>query len=998
MLRTGDSVTVRERPWRVVSAESIPPNQMVVRLDALDGDEPRACTVVSPPDEVVSLPLEAPRLHPQAFDSLQSWLDAHRLVSLAAVRDDGLASGARWGRVQLSAFQLEPTLALLARPRPRLLVADDVGLGKTIEAGLAMLELLARRRIRNILVVTPAGLVSQWHAELRDKFDLDFQVIADASDLADAQTSLPAGLSPWEAFPRVLTSMDFIKRITVQRRALARRWDLVVVDEAHALAESGTTQNPYATQRTRLGRALRENAKGLLLLTATPHNGHEHSFLSLLELVDEAHATLEGDSADVRRRVGRAMVRRMKAQIMTRDGQGQLVRKFPLRHVQGIPVSRDDAGYRAVLAKVSAYCSRTARDAGGTEEAELVGFAMQIVKKRALSSRRALEQTIASRIDALKGERGREEAPERAEIRELRSDLPLPEQQAERLAQRILRSAVPPDEKRRKAELRKLKDVSKLLDGLPPGDPKVAALLAELRSALGADPGEKVIVFTEYLDTLVCLEQALEAVPELAGRWVVLRGGLSSRERLRRQERFHSDDVRVLLATDAASEGLNLQRRCRRVIHFELPWNPNRMEQRNGRVDRYGQAREPEIRYLFHPDSPEEDVLHRLVGKIEAMLSDRVSTPDILGVVAGLQDLEDGLVELDSESPDAAERATRLVRVFDDRAQEFDRNVRPILAASGGITTDELPEHLRGADPLLPDDEQLEAIAQRALGPAAMKAGGAGMFRLEIPLRWRGPGVAAVYPQATFRRSVAVAAPREVEFITPLHPLARALVDDAHRRLAQPAGGSAGAPARRLAARLVTRGQAPSVAFTFLGAIQGGDGPVEEPLITVRVGLDGQVLPEGQDEVVWQDVVGAGTPRLPEVVQAMAPHFDRLRDAASAEAHARLRRRSEAIRSRRSKLCVTLREELARDLADRLLELEKEARRRRGELEADTGQLRMFGAGGEVRQRNAETARKAAQHVADERARELEAYARIDEPAAPRALAALVLAPEGWPT
>ncbi len=998
MLHVGDRVTVRERPWRVTRAEPVAPGQIVAGLEALDDDAPRTCTVVSPPDDIVQLDPEGPRLHPQAFDSIQAWLDAHRLLGLTTVRDDGLVTGARWGRVQLSGFQLEPTLALLTRPRPSLLVADDVGLGKTIEAGLAMLELLARRRVRRILIVTPAGLVAQWQAELLDKFNLEFRVIADAADLSDAQTALPAGLSPWDAYPRVLTSIDYLKKQTVQRRALAQRWDLVVVDEAHALAESGTTRNPYATQRTRLGRELRDHSKGMLLLTATPHNGHVHSFRSLVALVDPAHATFAGEPEDVRRRVDHAMVRRMKAQITTRDAQGRVVRKFPVRHVRGLPVRSDVADYRSVLAKVSAYCSKTAREAGDSEDAELVGFAMQIVKKRALSSRRALERTVASRLDALKKEKAREEAPERGEIRELRSDLPLPEAQAERLAQRVLRSAVPQDEKRRKSEVRKLTDVARLLASLPAGDPKIAALIAELRAVLAADPAEKVIVFTEYLDTLESLQEAFEAAPELKGRWVVLRGGLGSRIRTARQEEFERDDVRVLLATDAASEGLNLQRRCRRVIHFELPWNPNRLEQRNGRVDRYGQTREPEIRYLFHPESPEEDVLHRLIEKIEAMVASRVSTPDILGVVAGLQELEAGLVDLDAEADDVAMRATRLVRIFEDRTHEFERDVQPILGAAmaGSITTEELPERLRDAGPLLADDLQLEAIAMRALGAAAVKVVGTGIFRIEVPLRWRGPGVAQVYPRATFRRSVAVASARDVEFITPMHSLARALAEDAHRRLLQAFADAPGLPARRCAVRAAPPGAAPGVAFTFLGSIQGGDGLVEEPLHVVRMTLAGNVLPDDGGVDVMADVTAGTTPPIAKVVEAITPAFDELLAKATAEARLRLRARTEALRAQRATLSRTLREEVKRDLNDRLREIELDARRRRGELEADTGQARLFPSDGDVQRRGPETALRAARQVAEERERDLEVYARIDEPAPPRPLGVLVFAPEGW--
>jgi SNF2 family DNA or RNA helicase len=155
-------------------------------------------------------------------------------------------------------------------------------LGKTIEAGLCLLELLVRGRAERVLVAVPPGLIPQWEEELLERFGLAFTVVENAAGLAREQTWLPAGVSPWELpRARIITSLEYLKKDEVRRRALAKPWDLVIVDEAHALAESGSPENPYRTRRTRLGEALRDSARGLLLLTATPHNGYPHSFRSL---------------------------------------------------------------------------------------------------------------------------------------------------------------------------------------------------------------------------------------------------------------------------------------------------------------------------------------------------------------------------------------------------------------------------------------------------------------------------------------------------------------------------------------------------------------------------------------------------------------------------------------------------------------------------------------------------------------------------------------------
>ncbi|MEW6750145.1 MAG: DEAD/DEAH box helicase [Candidatus Latescibacterota bacterium] len=301
---------LRDRPWRVTKVVGAGVGRSVVEAEALDDDHPRHLAVAVPPEEPHPLLPEDLVFERSDVDSVSAWVTAHRLLSHTLVRDTALVAGARFGRVALEAYQLAPALRLLAKPRPSLLVADDVGLGKTIEAGLAMLELMARRRADRILVVTPSGLLDQWQDEMWEKFGLQFWLLDNAAGVSRAQTDLPAGVSPWDALPRVLTSIDFLKKDTVRARALRKRWDLVIVDEAHALAEAGSPDNPYQTQRTWLGLALRQASRGLLLLTATPHNGYSHSFRSLRELVEPTLATLQGPHDRLARRIDQALIRR----------------------------------------------------------------------------------------------------------------------------------------------------------------------------------------------------------------------------------------------------------------------------------------------------------------------------------------------------------------------------------------------------------------------------------------------------------------------------------------------------------------------------------------------------------------------------------------------------------------------------------------------------------------------------------------------------------------
>jgi len=995
-LAPNDRILLRDRPWRVHKVTAVADGYRLLEVEALDGDQPAFLSVAIPPEEPVPLPSEALEFDLRQLDSFSAWSRAHRILATTLVRETGLLSGARFGRVLLEAYQLAPTLRVLSKPRPSLLIADDVGLGKTIEAGLAMLELMARGRAKRILIVTPPGLMDQWRDELFDKFGLTFKIIGNASDLAQAQTELPAGVSPWDALPRVITSLDFIKKETVRNRALRKRWDLVIVDEAHALAESGTPENPYQTQRTRLGRALREASRGLLLLTATPHNGYAHAFRSLLELVEPTLATFYGAPQDRERRIESARIRRMKSQIKRRLPDGREEPVFPPRTVSGIPVTQMTEPEKELLRKVASYCSRVARQAAGTDQAELVGFAMQIVKKRALSSRAALAKTLEHRLEALQNEEAREEPPDRAELRDYQADLPLSEAATERTARRILRSAIPVDERRREAEVRSLREIQRLLRRLGDRDPKIEALLEELRRIHSEDPSEKVIVFTEYRDTLEAIRERLEREPDLAGCYVILTGGLTRRQRLVRQEQFARPEVRVLLATDAASEGLNLQHHCRRLIHFELPWNPNRLEQRNGRVDRYGQTREPIIRYLYYPDSPEDDVLATLIEKIERMAKDRISTPDILGVRTGKGEFEEGLVRLDPEGPDVAKQKQALVRLFEDRTEEFIRNVQPMLAASGLVSEEQerILKLLNTSEPLLPDDSELEKIVLESLGGGATPVTSReGIYRIEVPLAYRSEGVAAVYPAVTFRRSVAVRyRADEMEYITPLHPLVRALAADARRRLLQVYPSARGLPPRRLAARTVDPEEPPSVLFTFLAVIQGGGGLLEEQLLAVRVGIHGQILgdPEGNLRLLNADNPG-DVPRE-RLEQLFAGSFESLREEACKEAARWASNRAEALRRQRAEQAAILRRDLEIDSADRLQEIAEEERQARGLID-DRGQMRLFGEedppnGGFVARRAAvETYQK-------QRLEEIAEFERVEDPSPPRPLGALFLVPD----
>lgn len=934
-----------------------------------------------PPDEFEPLPEPAPSLDRRALTPLTHWRTLHNALQLQTL-PDGQYAAFVGARISPEPYQFAPLARLLSGPRRGLLIADDVGLGKTIEAGVCLLELIARGVGRRILLVVPPGLIPQWQDEMWDKFGLQFEPIENSAALDRAQTAVSEGLQPWAYFDRVITSTEYLKRRDVYASALAHPWDVIVVDEAHYLAESGTPANPYSTARTRLGPKLREASRTLILLTATPHNGYRHSFRSLLELVEPAEATLHGRIEDVRRRIGRTMIRRLKPQIAKTTEDGRVGPAFPVR----LPVGRIEVRNltdeeREIFRLVTDYCAKTIKSAEGTEEADLVSFAMQIVKKRMLSSRAALKQTVENRLAAL-GSRQPEEPPKRAELRELQSDLPLSESQAERTAQRVLRTAIAREARRREAEKRQLRTIKRLLDqvaGRP--DPKMTALIADLERDVLSVPGEKAIVFTEYRDTLASLREAFLAHPVLRGAYAELTGGLSPRQRQQRIARFHEPGCRVLLATDAASEGLNLQERCCRLYHVELPWNPNRLEQRNGRIDRHGQTRPPIIRYLFYPDSPEDRVLDRLVQRIAAMHDDRVSTPDILGILEGSR-LEEVLGRIESRE-DGAQKGDTLMRLFETRQQEFTNQIAPILLGAPPNDSPLPYADAVSADPLIEDDRAFEQTMRDVLGAHLRPGTIAETWRLDVPRHLQGPGVQSRYDCATFRRSVAVRYPADqVEFIHRLHPLAQAIAEHAWQELTLE-------PARnRFAARIAVRrhpiATEPLALFTFLERQSHPKGVVFGIPITAA----GDLLEQGVARALLDDHgdTPAGEVSWPECERVFTGNFAALQEQATEAARRHLRQILERERARRAELAQVLRDEAASYKADRLAEIDEQEQAERAGAREQTELFREAATNWQARRAAVET------HY-QRRLNEIDDFASVPEPAEPQALGVLLVFP-----
>lgn len=619
----GQLVTVRNRPWIVAEVD----RSSVASSDPhiATGRAQHLITLISVEDDardeelrvIWELELGAV-VHEQqdlpdpsnGFDhpeSLDAFLDAVRWGAIASADKTALQAPFRSG-IEIAPYQLDPVVRALSMPRTNLLIADDVGLGKTIEAGLVMQELMLRHRARTMLIVCPASLTLQWRDEMRDKFGLDFRVV-DGALLKDLRRSRGLYANPWSHYPRLIVSVDWLKRSRPMRllRELLppvprypRAFDLLVVDEVHTCAPSGRGVYPVDSMRTAAIRALAPHCEHRLFLSATPHNGYPESFTALLELLDDqrfARGVMPSQE-----QLARVMVRRLKRELPPKwDGRPL----FPERRLDYLEVDHTDTE-REAHEKLIRYAQSRARGAASARAAA-ADFVISLLKKRLFSSPKAFAETIDIHLLTMKAKDDAftKEAERAADEKLLRPLILALDEAAEddeaygsaaEAALVAARQLMRPFTAEERELLEQLLSWARKAQDRP--DSKFTAFRTWLDPLVRPDgelSNERVIIFTEYRDTQRWLQEQLLAARYPVDSIALLHGGQDRDERERIKTEFTEppsadNPVRILLATDAASEGINLQRYCHRVVHWEIPWNPNRLEQRNGRVDRHGQS------------------------------------------------------------------------------------------------------------------------------------------------------------------------------------------------------------------------------------------------------------------------------------------------------------------------------------------------------------------------------------------------------------------------
>lgn len=614
----GELVTVRGQKW-VVSNVDQAGSTLVTLQSVEDGRYDDALEVIweVEPGRAVLPAGDLPPVERGGFDrpeQLAAFLDAVRWSAVTSADVKTLQSPFRSG-VAIEDYQLEPVARALDAPRVNLLLADDVGLGKTIEAGLVALELLLRHRAKRVMVICPAGLTTKWRDEMAEKFGLDFTVI-DSEQCALVRRLHGSAANPFQIYPLTIVSLPWLRGQKAQRLLSEvlppggpgerRVFDLLILDEAHHVAPAAPKQ-AYAvdSQQTKLIRGLAPHFTHRLFLSATPHNGYLASFTALLEIVDDQRFA-RGVQPD-RKAQDEAVVRRLKTEIHNADGSLRFRRRNSMAVAVRYP--EEEREVHALLERFAALRRQRIRQERGRRAADLVTL---LLKKRLFSSPAAFAHTVSVYRETLAAKartaRDRELDETHAWLEEFEDfvedldDEQLAAAEDEALDRsRVLQPGAEDDEA---TLLERMEQWAVSHKARP--DAKAAALIEVLRSicldAAGDWNDERVVVFTEYRDTQDWLVALLRQHGLGGDRVAILHGGLTTDEREQLRLGFQKEPaehpVRILVATDAASEGIDLQNHCHRLVNYDIPFNPNKLEQRIGRVDRYGQRFDPEIRHF----------------------------------------------------------------------------------------------------------------------------------------------------------------------------------------------------------------------------------------------------------------------------------------------------------------------------------------------------------------------------------------------------------------
>ena len=734
----GQLVEVRRRQWvvaEVVASEPInsgyPPQHMLT-LSSIDedglGEELQVVWEIEPGAHVIEKAGLPEITGYDDADRLDAFLDAVRWGA-ATNADRGFLQAPFRSGVSIEDFQLDPLVRAINMARANLLIADDVGLGKTIEAGLVIQEMLLRHRARSVLVICPASLQQKWQDEMLEKFGLDFKIV-NTDYIRQLRRDRGIHANPWTSFPRLIVSQDWLKSgeplrllrdIIPAHAKYPRKFDILLVDEAHNIAPSGSTNYVSESLRTKMVREIAPHFQHKLFLTATPHNGYKESFTALLELLDDQRFARNIDPDE--KQLQQAMVRRLKTDLVDADGKPL----YPPRKLHALEVNYT-ADERSIHQLLNAYCDSRESSTDGDNKAIGTKFVNGLLKKRLFSSPAAFASTLEKHVGTVSSG-GTPKKPTAIDERILRKALLKAEEDyakdtdyeaAQEEAVEVASKRSAPFTKEQSLLINHLRNWAQRAQHQ--SDSKADAICDWIKKNLkpqGQWNNQRVILFTEYRTTQQWLQKILTEQGYGGDQLNIIHGGMDQDERGVIKAAFQTSiendaPVRILLATDAASEGIDLQKYCNCLIHLEIPYNPNVMEQRNGRIDRHGQKASEVL--IWHPVDASDgegqtvgghkDDIIRALKKLESMREDMGSVnPVIAPQMSGL--IEGSKKQLDTREAEARtqkakkyvkadrqlkEQINKLHQKLLETQQEFHLTPQHVLAAvQTGLAVAEKP-------------------------------------------------------------------------------------------------------------------------------------------------------------------------------------------------------------------------------------------------------------------------------------------------------------------
>lgn len=767
---------------------------------------------------------------------------------------------------------------LLKLARIRFLLADDAGAGKTVMAGLLVRELKLRGLADRILIICPANLTFQWQRELKDKFDEKFTVFK-GGDLREQ-----FGMNQWMEHKQIITSLDLAKREDILPGLRQAHWDLVIVDEAHRMSWSPPSRK---TSRYALGELLRDTTDHFVLLTATPHKGDPDNFNLFLQLLDEdAYADIHSIKQAMERRSAPFYLRRTKEAMVyfperQEDGSWVARKIFTKRIPRSIQFNIDGEEfelYRDVTRFVKRQSARASQQ-GDDPRARAVGFLMSLYQRRLASSAYALRHSLENRVRRL--EENLKHAQELVRLAPI--NLPdadeyeeMEDSEREKFERFVDAISLTENADAIRQEIVELTELAKRTKKVE--DEQQEAKLSRLKTLLEeqgfyTNHKQRLLVFTEFRDTLDYLTGKLRSWGFKVG---VIHGAMAigSRDevgtRLYSEQQFKDGEIQILVATEAAGEGINLQV-CNILFNYDIPWNPNRLEQRMGRIHRYGQLKDCLIFNFVAKNTIEGHVQDRLLAKLEEIRAalDDDAVFNVVGEILPASQIERVLRDYYAGKLGDADLEERILRNVDEgefrkicqnaleglatkkfnldllierRARAQERRVVPETIARF------INDAAEYANFVIKPLEKLPFAFEPGRTPLALK-------RFEQADDWRLPALATRYPICSTDRETADE--NSLEWVTPGHSLFEALRRNVADMAAEPFGQGA--------CFYSLQHEKPSrVEFYRARVVDGLGQTIHERLFTVEIPTQGE--PQLRDVTMMNNLVpAAGVSELPPI-------------------------------------------------------------------------------------------------------------------------------------